>query len=975
MVYPSAILTSAVLWTPLQLFLMLPMNSPSSKLLQPRKCDEFRASLETRLSDDTLTIEDLSFLVTAGVASPFLGRLMIRYTEDLGILCSQGGPLHVRSLIGGWHHIRPTDETPAALMKALRRTRERLALGIALLDLAGVWSLSDVTQALSDFADVATATALEHALQKQVRRGKLVHTDPTQPLASTSGFFVLGLGKLGGSGLNYSSDIDLIALYDPQRAPLAKGESASDIFVRVTRDMIAILDQRTSDGYVFRVDMRLRPDPGATPVALSVDAAESYYHSAALNWERAAMIKARPIAGDPEAAQDYLNHLSSWVWRRSVDYTALADIAAIKDQVVQHYDQTSQSYAGFDVKLGPGGIREIEFFVQIHQLLHGGRNPDLRDRETMRALAKCRAAGLVSDNHADSLQDAYEFWRALEHRIQMIEDAQSHTIPENEADRLPIAALMGFDSDHDMQQRVEEARCRVSAIYATLFPHDPGQARAWSPGSLQRSLTDAGYSEHSVRLVEGWRLGRYKCLKTDRSRKLLDRCLEDLIAAFSSSPDPDATLSRFDQFLVQLPAGIQLFSMLENNPKLFELLARIMTLSPAIADLLARQPSLWDALMDPGFFGSIEDAEQLRSDLGRRLQGCKSYEDILDDVRRFVAEFRFRIGVHTFEGLQTPIEGNKALSRVADAVFAHLIPAVLREFEQRYGVIKKGHFAVVALGQYGSGQLTPTSDLDLVFTYSVEQFDTLSTGPKSLPPSTYYSKLGQALVTAVTALTKEGRLFEMDTRLRPMGQQGPLAIAFQTMEAYYREEAWVWEKMALTRARILDCPPPVRDELDALLTNPILSRPYDPDLFKAVRDMRQKLRDANPEGQTLDLKHGSGGTIDLEFMLQYLILLHAPKHETLLEADIETALLRLGEADIIDAHAVQKLQAAFAVILTVQTGLRLCLGTHRVTLDSVPASILIFLQQLTHCFTVTALKRKIETARNHIKTAYETYVI
>ena len=689
------------------------------------------------------------------------------------------------------------------------------------------------------------------------------------------------MGKLGANELNYSSDIDLIVLYEPTKIKYAGKRSLAQCYIKLTQELVQIIDKRTMYGYVFRTDLRLRPDPSATPVAISVDAAENYYHSIAVNWERSAMIKARVVAGDADAGKSFLEHMSSWVWRRSMDFAALKDIAAIKNQINRHYDQSDEVGPGYNVKLGYGGIREIEFFTQINQLLHAGRHPELRVTETILALELLAEVGIISQIDLENLQKAYEFFRKLEHRLQMVNDAQTHEMPTAEEDVSLISCFMKRASSEELFLEIKGHSENVTKLFRNLLPENTIENSKRLDGTyLLNFLEKNGFHhpETSANLIDGWRRGRYRAVRTERAKNLLDKCLPALLEAFGKTQDAPAALLRFDKFISKLPAGVQVFSLLEANPSLFKLLARIMGHAPALADILARKPDLWDMLLEPSFFTPLEEETELKEQLNILLKSARDFQDILDLVRRFVAEQKFRTGIHLMEGLADVEETGNSLTRIADVALQQLIPHVTAEFAEKHGEFPDGGIAVLAMGKYGGGELTHTSDLDIVFLYHCEDMKALSNGKKPLSPSQYFSRLGQHIITAITALTPEGRLFEVDTRLRPSGSQGPLVVTLTTFEDYYAKSAWTWEHMALTRARIILAPQKMKPLLSTAVTQVLTSNRDKDALLSAVSDMRNKLFSQFGSESIWAIKHCRGGLVDMEFICQYLMLLEGHQH-------------------------------------------------------------------------------------------------
>ncbi len=826
----------------------------------------------------------------------------------------------------------PAIASEGELMRALREAKAKVALLTAAADIGGAWELEAVTRCLTHFADLSVRHALDFLLRRAAERGELDLPEAAEEPSRQAGIFVLGLGKLGGGELNYSSDIDIVVLYDEERIAYRGPHSPQEWAVATTRRLVRILEHHTADGYVWRVDLRLRPDPGATPVALSVGAAETYYQSLALNWERAAMIKARPIAGDRAAAEAYLALLRPFVWRRSLDFAAIEDIHAIRDQIVRHYDQQGRRLAGYDVKLGEGGIREIEFFVQIQQLIHGGRDPRLRERGTLAALRRLVETGRTEADVASEMEAAYRFLRMLEHRLQMIADHQTHRLPETAEGLRHVAFFAGFGDRSDpvaaLAATLDHHTNRVRDHYDHFLPplDQPGQLDDGELLALFRAL--GGVEADSFRqILENWRRGRYRALRSDRARRILARLLPELMRAFAGFGDIMHALARFDAFLKALPAGVTFLSLLESNRRFLGLIARILTVSPLLADLLARHPSRIDALLDPDFFRPVCAQEDWPSQIRNRLAESRSYEEILDLARILAAEMRFRIGVQLLEGLMTPAQAAGALTRLADTMITSLFPAVEREYARRYGHFPQGAFIVLAMGKYGGEELGFGSDLDIVLLYRCTDPAAESTGPRRVGASRYFSGLGQSLVTALSVPTAEGPLFDVDTRLRPSGRAGPLVVSLATFRDYHERAAWTFEHMALTRARVVVGSPEsrraVEDVVSAILAHP---RPAEA-VLKAVADMRERIRAEYPGQGMLDVKYARGGIVDVEFIVQYLLLKEIPVHGRAAFghrlADAITGLARIGS---LTQQEAALLAEAHRFFLAIQMWLRLTAG-------------------------------------------------
>lgn len=866
--------------------------------------------------------------------SPHLARLIDRHRDILPALLASGPEPLLADELGRLQRLGEEIPPPDALMKHLRIAKARISLIAAAADIAGLWPLARVTDALSSLAALALDLALARLVHDRITSGELeaaADYDPkraTLRAAARSGLFVLGMGKLGAYELNYSSDIDLIVLYDEEVARPTGKRPLSDVMIRITRDLVRVIEARTADGYVFRTDLRLRPDPGATAVALSVGAAETYYQSVALNWERAAMIKARVVAGDAAAGAAYLDRLTPFIWRRSLDYAAIEDIHAIKDQIHRHHGHKGLNLPGFDVKLGPGGIREIEFYAQINQLIAGGRDPSLRVRGTMEALDRLVACSRVGPDVRDELVKAYVFLRTVEHRLQMIEDAQTHSLPEDDQGMRRIALFSGFKDSDSFTDALLGHLKTVQRHYDGLLPDDFGKRESLPLAEIEALLTGLGYKapDNAIAIIDRWRRGRYRALRTPRARRLFEATLKPLLEAFAANSEPDSALARFDAFLAQLPQGVQLFALFQANPALFRLVGRIMGIAPALAEILAKRPQLVDSFLDPDFFLPLPSREALRADLDKALAPARDYQDVLDIVRRWTNDHRFRLGVQALEGLADIRELSESMTAIADIVIDRLEKDVAADYAVRHGVFPDGALAVVAMGKFGGRELSFGSDLDIVLLYAVEGDAQQSDGPKPFQRSRYFSGLGQALITALTAMTPEGRLFEVDTRLRPSGSAGPLVVTFSTFADYYREAAWTWEHMALTRARVISAPPAMAGDLRALIRTTLAAGHDHAALLPAVAEMRLRLAREFRTQNPWSVKHVRGGLVDMEFIVQYLLLREGAAHPDIFTPRLDDCIQALEAIGALDRRQATMLVKAHGLCHMTQSLLRLSLG-------------------------------------------------
>jgi len=867
--------------------------------------------------------------------SPFLAHIA---AADPGVLCDilEQGPDEVAAHALADIRHAPSDE--AELMRALRVIKRRVALATALADISGIWDLARVTGTLSDLADAALGAAAGFLLRQAAAGGAFALAEETDPQRG-SGLVVLGMGKLGARELNYSSDIDLIVLYDTERVRTAAPESLQKHFVRLARGLVRLMEERTAEGYVFRTDLRLRPDPGATPLALSVDAAETYYESLGQNWERAAMIKARAVAGDIEAGRAFLDRLRPFVWRRHLDFAAIQDIHSIKRQIHARYGGGTIAVAGHDIKLGRGGIREIEFFVQTQQLIRGGREPRLRTASTVTGLARLAELELTERTAAAELTEAYEYLRRVEHRLQMIDDEQTQTLPIGDDGLNALAAFLGYAGKDAFAADLIARLGAVERHYARLFEDSPALvAPGTAAGNLVftgveadpatlATLTEMGFKEPETvhATIRGWHHGRYRAMRSTRARELLTELMPALLGALAKSPDPDGAFLRFDAFLGRLPAGIQIFSLLHSNPHLLDLLAEIMGAAPRLAEHLSGRPAVLDAMVTPGFLDSLPDRERLVAELGRQFDFARNVEDALDASRRFAHDRQFQVGVQLLRGTVAPRVAAAALSDIAEVAIAGLLPRIESDFAASHGRFGESALAVIAMGKLGGREMTPTSDLDLIFVYDTQGAAEMSDGPRPLPASQYFARLSQRLLNALTALTAEGRLYEVDMRLRPSGNKGPLAAAFDGFVRYQEQEAWTWEHLALTRARAIAGPDSLRARVTEAIRR-VLMQPRDPaKLFKDVAEMRARMAAEHAAGSRWDVKHARGGLIDVEFTVQCLQLAHAHARPEILDSNTATALDRLAAAGILDAADAGTLREALGLWQALQAVLRLTL--------------------------------------------------
>jgi glutamate-ammonia-ligase adenylyltransferase len=865
--------------------------------------------------------------------SPYLAELSARDPARLARLLRSDPSSVVARLFGEARGHGASTEV--ALMRHLRLVKQEAALVVALADLSKAWDTITATQALTQIADATLSAAVAFTLREAAHGGLLELADQRNPERG-SGWIFLGMGKQGARELNYSSDIDLIVLFDRQRARPIRPAEDVDLFVRLTKRVVKIMSEQTADGYVFRTDLRLRPDPGATPIAIPLEAAYSYYESMGQNWERAAFIKARSVAGDIFAGEAFLKELAPFVWRKYFDFAAIADIHSIKRQIHAHKGHGEIAVNGHNIKLGRGGIREIEFFVQTQQLITGGRDPRLRGRATLDMLDQLAEGRWIEPCVRDELAKAYVFLRDVEHRIQMVADEQSHSLPQSVEGVARIARMMGFAGYEDFAPALVRRLETVQNCYARLFESAPQLSSGSGnlvftgdeddPATLE-TLERLGFSQPKTvtAIIRGWHFGRYPATRSAVARERLTELTPALLEALAETDNADQALLAFDKFISRLPTGVQLFSLLAAHPNLLDLLAEIMGAAPGLARTIARRPRVLAALLEPAFFKDAPSKEDLAARLSAQFAEARNYEEALDRARIFGQEQKFLIGVRVLTDALSTQEAGRAYALLAEALIAGLLERVEAEFARMHGRVPGGEAVVVAMGKLGGREMTAASDLDLMLLYDADPNVESVGGDRPLPSSQFYARLTQRLIAALSAPTAEGLLYDVDFRLRPSGNKGPIAVRIQGFEDYQANEAWTWEQMALTRARVVAGAPAFASRVETAI-RAALVRPRDPEKLRAdVISMRSLLEKEKGSNNPFNIKQVAGGQIDIEFLAQYLLLRHAPECPQCLSTSVMEALQRLRDNGLLDQRAAGGLIAAAKLYQGLNQVLRLAI--------------------------------------------------
>ncbi|KRA59936.1 glutamate-ammonia-ligase adenylyltransferase [Caulobacter sp. Root655] len=957
---------------------LLERLSPCGPIVDPKAAERAHEAVGKKVGEAMPVVEAVwPALAPVFSASPYLAGLARRDGRRLPLILESDPDARLAEILVAAEAVAAEPDFETA-RRVLRDLKADLHLLTALCDLGGAWDLDAVTGALTRFADAALQASLAQAARLEVTRGALTHVGGGLD-GPIPGLFCIAMGKHGAFELNYSSDIDFSIFYAPEALPVAEGVEPQGVAVRLTQHLGRMLAERTADGYVFRIDLRLRPDPSSTPPAMPIDAALEYYESVGQNWERAAHIKARIAAGDMARGDAFLAELQPFIWRKNLDFAAIADIHSIKRQIHAYKVDDRLTAKGADLKLGRGGIREIEFFVQTQQLILGGRHPDLRSPRTLDALAALSDAGHVTPDDRDYLIKAYRDLRALEHRAQMIADDQTHKLPEADTDRKRVAALWGHGALRGFDALVGHLLKGVNRRYGALFKGEEALSSRFGslvftgveddPETLA-TLRRMGFSnaERVAGTIRGWHHGHIAATRTARGRELFTRLAPRLLDAANATGAPDDAFNRFGDFFAGLSSGVQIQSLFLAQPRLFELIVEVMAFAPRLASTLARRPTALDALLDPAFFGPMTVPETAPWD-------PTDFEGAMDAARRLFRDQTFRIGVRVISGTAGARDAGAAFADLADLIVGGLAPAALAEVE-RLGGAFPGQVAVVALGKAGSREMTAKSDLDLMTLYAADDPPSTSEATSAIKgwsADSFYARFTQRLTSALSAPTGEGTLYDVDLKLRPSGTKGPVAVSFAAFEDYYDREAETWELLALTRARVIWASSPAFQARAEAAIAAALRRARDPKRTAVdVLEMRQLMEDERPGKGDWDLKLTPGGLVDIEFAAQFLQLVHAASGGPLAQNTGET-LVALRAAGLGDKAAMVALEAAWRLEQDLSQLLKVALEDGHDP-DTEPKAFRALLARAGGARTFGALKSRLAKAKAEARAAFESVV-
>ncbi len=905
-------------------------------------------------------------------SAPYLADIAQKNIDWLCLVLNQNADKSLSDLLEKLKNAGKNFDSEEELSVLLRVTKSRVALLAAIAETGQVWLPQKSTAVLADLADVALEACLDFLIRQAAADGKL-KVNQGQASATNCGLVIFALGKHGGRELNYSSDIDIVAFFDAQKNVLVDPHEAVKFYGRIMRSLVTLMDLRTEQGYVFRTDLRLRPDPSSTPIAISIDAALSYYESRGQNWERAAWIKARNCAGDRSVGEEFLKYLSPFIWRKHLDFASIADIQAMKRQINIAKNVGSARVGGHNVKLGRGGIREIEFFVQTQQLIAGGRDLDLRVRPTCLALKALANSGWISKKASKNLIQAYWYLRAVENRLQMLCDEQTHIMPETNDGIKTIALLMGEAQIKDFEKKYKMMLSIVMGYYADLF--EQGESLASDVGDLVFTGTDddpntldtlqsLGFEDAALAstTIRKWHYGSYPATRASASRAHLTELLPSLLRIISAAGNADEALARFDHFLSQFPAGVQLFSLLRNNQNLCQMLIAFMASAPRMADAVIHRAHVMDGLIDPAFADGVSDKNILIDKVTSFLGQANSFEDLIDRARIIGQEQKFLIGAGFISNTVEAKKAGEQFSVLAQVLLEQLFEAVQKEFQSKHGIVEGSQVALLAFGKMASKEMTATSDLDFILLYDAPKGVEYSDGNRPLATAHYFSRLTQRLVAALSAPTAEGVLYEADMRLRPSGNAGPLATSLAAFENYQKNEAWTWEHLALTRARVMGAEKQFENKINALIKE-VLALPVDrKKIISDVAEMRSLIAKERKPKHDFDLKLLDGGLIDIEFLAQTAQLLEGDKI-SLPQAGAGNVIKRLGEIKLLpQAERLGEIHYIYATILQ---SMSICLiDPHR--RDDWSLAFKDLLSQLCNAVSFERLEEDIKTMQNDV---------
>jgi glutamate-ammonia-ligase adenylyltransferase len=926
-------------------------------------------------------------------ASQYLSDLLVSDPEGFDLVrLTDGQPVARQALVGELTAETAALEHETVVLRALRRFKRRETLRIAYGDIVREQSLRTVTTQISFVADAL----VEAAFQAARRKFRAVRGTPTRPDGEPARFVVLGLGKLGGLELNYSSDIDLIFLCESDgQTNGPRPISNIEFFDLVARELVRLLTERTELGSVYRVDMRLRPEGARGPMVMGVEAATRYYDNRGRTWERQAYIKARPIAGDLSLGREFLESLAPWIYRRYLSHADISGIKALKRRIEQ---ASHDSGAARDVKTGRGGIRDIEFVIQFLQLLNGGDLPEVRTGNTLEALVQLDRAGCLTNQERSILEENYAFLRKIEHRLQVMLDLQTHLLPERQEALAKLALRMGYATnpqrsaleafvadyrdktdlnrkilDHLLHDAFGDARQSQAEVDLVLDPDPPSERIVAVLGKYRFRDVKQAY-RNLMSLSEE----RIRFLSERRCRHFLAAIAPQLLAAIAETADPDSTLVNLDQVSDSLGGKGALWELFSFNPPSLRLYVELCAYSPYLSGILTSNPGMIDGLMDSLVLDKLPTRETMEREL---TELCRAAEDIDPILQSFKNDQQLCVGVRDILGKQDIQATTGALSDIAEACLARIAEREYGRLVARLGrpTLAEGRrtgkpceMVILALGKFGGREMNYHSDLDIIFLYEADGQTVADARRAAIQTTTnqhFFSELGQRIIKAASRLTSYGRLYEVDVRLRPTGKSGALATTFDEFARYFSEgSGQLWERQALCKARaIYGSPRAAKGALSAVAESAFARRWRRSDAAE-IRQMRQRMEESVAAAG--DLKRGPGGIVDIEFLVQMLQLKHAHGNPRLRAANTLAALGELHQAELLAADDYKVFDASYRLLRTIEGRLRLMNSAARDQLPQDPVE-LTKLANLLHYPRSEGLLADYENATRQIRARFE----
>ncbi len=883
----------------------------------------------------------------------------------------------------------------------LRRFRKKEYLRISLRDLLRYGTLSEITQEISIVADVTLQIAYEVCNRDMEQRYGISQYADEDGNSGRCTFTVLGMGKLGGEELNYSSDIDIMYLYSTEKGETSKGLLTNhQYFVKLSEMISQVIGQTTDEGFVFRVDTRLRPEGERGDLASPLRSYEVYYESWGQTWERAALLKVRPVAGDEELGRAFLKMIQPFVYRKYLDFTAIDEISSMKTKI-----DKSIAVKGKDtrnVKLGYGGIREIEFFVQALQLLYGGKEPWIRERNTMRALHKLAQKGFISYDEEAVLSAAYQFMRRVEHMIQLVDERQTYVMPESPHDLNTLAKRIGYQDkskNKAYEQLLKDYNSytkSVRKIYDDLFLKkgvkgeegaETGKCEAIIGGVVSEDEAIDMLSEFNFRdPVKAYRNimllrdGAAFSHQTPRSRQIFLRIFPSFFAQITSSSDPDLALNNLESLISSVGARETLYSFFEENPQAVESVIRIFSSSEYLSKIVIRHPEIVDMFLDPEEMLKKRSKVEIQAELFSLIEQCSSYAEKLDMLRKFKNTEEVRIGYIDILSYVSPGDASLYLSNLADVslVCAHEIARdeVCRVYGKPVcrtdGRISEAGFCILGMGKLGGEEISYGSDLDIVFLYSG---DGETDGRQSVSNHEYFTHLSSKTMSALTSMTREGTVFKVDVRLRPSGSKGPLSQSVAAFRSYIEEHADIWELQSLTRTRVAAGDESLGQEIIETIHSVLYRTGRNPDdLASAIRSMRRRMESevSKENSEYYDIKAGEGGIVDIEFIVQYLQLLHGVNHPSIRVTNTLTALESLYREKLLVKEQYTILKKSYIYLRTLESRLRVVQNMPSHLLSKSPDRLTSLAKRMGYkdsqrVRAAVRLKKEYETLRKNVR--------